>query len=267
MAHTPAARSGALLRGSSGGGVGQEVRVPKTAELVAAALRRQIIKGELSPQVMLPPEPALMEQFGVSRPTLREAFRVLEAESLISVRRGLRGGAQVNAPDVAVAARYAGLILQYQGASVGDVCQARAMIEPSFARLLAARQEAGDLARMRAALAAELAAADDLHALAAARNAFHSTLADVTGNRTLSLLSGVLEHIVERSGAAHDQPDGPHTAGREQADPDDQAHARLVELAAGGKADEAEALWRRHCGGDDSAVGEGRKTAQLNLLG
>ena len=43
----------------------------------------------------LPPESALMEQFGVSRPTLREAFRILEAEGAISIRRGVRGGARL----------------------------------------------------------------------------------------------------------------------------------------------------------------------------
>src|SRR4051794_39864856 len=57
--------------------VGQHIRVPKTAELVAAQLRRQIIKGELREGESLAPESILMEQFGVSRPTLREAFRVL----------------------------------------------------------------------------------------------------------------------------------------------------------------------------------------------
>jgi DNA-binding FadR family transcriptional regulator len=228
------------------------VRVPKTAELVAAALRRQIIKGKLSPQAMLPPEPALMEQFGVSRPTLREAFRVLESESLISVRRGLHGGAQVNAPDPAVAARYAGLILEYQGTSLGDVCQARALIEPLSARLLATRRDAADLTRMHSALAAERQVEHDPQALAAARDDFHALLAEVTGNQTLSLLNGVLRHIVERSGEA-------------KADPDDGTHAKLVELAAAGQADEAEALWRRHCLADD-ATGQAQNTAQLDLL-
>ncbi|MCK9903482.1 GntR family transcriptional regulator, partial [Frankia sp. Cpl3] len=54
----------------------QQIRVPKTAELVAAQLRRQIVRGELVEGDALPPEAVLMEQFGVSRPTLREAFRV-----------------------------------------------------------------------------------------------------------------------------------------------------------------------------------------------
>ena len=103
----------------AGGRVGQRVRVPKTAELVAAHLRRQIVRNELHEGDALPPEAVLMAQFGVSRPTLREAFRVLEAEGLISVRRGAHGGARVHTPDVDVAARYAGLVLEHRGATLG----------------------------------------------------------------------------------------------------------------------------------------------------
>ena len=92
-----------------GGGVnGVKVRVPKMAELVAAQLRRKIVRGELAEGEALPSESALMAEFAVSRPTLREAFRVLESESLISVRRGARGGARVQVPEGTVAARYAG---------------------------------------------------------------------------------------------------------------------------------------------------------------
>jgi GntR family transcriptional regulator, transcriptional repressor for pyruvate dehydrogenase complex len=76
------------------------VRAPKTAELIAARLRGQIVRGELRPGSRLPPEAELQEQFGVSRPTLREAFRILEAESLLTVRRGACGGAQVVTPDL-----------------------------------------------------------------------------------------------------------------------------------------------------------------------
>src|ERR1700743_246357 len=91
MATGTAGRADGLT--ATGALVGRQVRVPKTAELVAAQLGRRIIKAELTEGESLPPEATLMEQFGVSRPTLREAFRVLEAEALISVRRGSRGGA------------------------------------------------------------------------------------------------------------------------------------------------------------------------------
>jgi hypothetical protein len=90
--------------------VGPALRAPKTAELIASYIRGQVVRGELKTGDSLPPETALMEMFGVSRPTLHEAFRILEAESLISVRRGARGGARVVSPDIAVAARYVGLL-------------------------------------------------------------------------------------------------------------------------------------------------------------
>ena len=68
--------------------IGTVLRAPKTGELIATYLRRQIVRGELRPGETLPAESQLMEQFSVSRPTLREAFHILEAETLISVRRG-----------------------------------------------------------------------------------------------------------------------------------------------------------------------------------
>src|SRR5213080_2961741 len=104
--------------------VGRLLRAPKTAELIASDLRRQIVRGELTAGATLPSEMLLMEQYGVSRPTLREAFRILESESLISVRRGARGGARVVSPDIAVAARYVGLLLQMSGTTIADVYEA-----------------------------------------------------------------------------------------------------------------------------------------------
>ena len=97
--------------------------------MVASHLRRQIVLGELKQGDQLPPESALMEQFGVSRPTLREAFRILEAEGAISVRRGVRGGARVQVPSVGIAARYVGLLLQYRGTLLSDVYDIRTILK------------------------------------------------------------------------------------------------------------------------------------------
>jgi len=118
---------------------GQSFRVPKTAELVAAHLRNQIVRGQLVEGDSLPPEAELMADFGVSRPTLREAFRVLESESLITIRRGARGGAKVHGISPTTAARYAGLLLQARGTTLADVYQCRIILEPAAARLLAER--------------------------------------------------------------------------------------------------------------------------------
>lgn len=87
--------------------VKDEIRVPKTAELVAAEIRGGILNGSLRPGDRLPAENSLMSRFGVSRPSLREALRLLEAEELIDIRRGAQGGAVVRRPSVLPALRAA----------------------------------------------------------------------------------------------------------------------------------------------------------------
>jgi GntR family transcriptional repressor for pyruvate dehydrogenase complex len=183
--------------------VGRLVRAPKTAELIATHLRRQIVKGELVPGQTLPPEVQLMEQYGVSRPTLREAFRILETENLISVRRGSRGGAQVMAPDLSVAARYVGLLLQIQGTTIEDVYEARLVSEPACARLLAGRRTKQDIADLLAVVGelqdvvdADNQAVPDPARWAALTFRFHELILQRCGNRTLAVQGGVLQDIV-----------------------------------------------------------------------
>ena len=188
--------------------VGQLVRAPKTAELIATLYRRQIVRGELRPGDTLPSEQQLMEQFGVSRPTLREAFRILEAEDLISVKRGSRGGARVTQPSLSVAARYVGLLLQVQGTTIADVYEARMVLEPACARLLARRRTKQDLAdlnacieELRGAVEAGRPETAQLHApepalwsSQAAR--FHELIMQRSGSKTLAVQGGVLQDIV-----------------------------------------------------------------------
>lgn len=74
------------------------VRPLKMSDQVAGQIRRMIARGELVDGDWLPTEAELIERFGVSRPTLREAFRLLEGDSLVTIRRGPPGGARVTLP-------------------------------------------------------------------------------------------------------------------------------------------------------------------------
>jgi DNA-binding FadR family transcriptional regulator len=216
------------------------MRVPKTAELVASHIREQIIRGELREDDALPPESELMAQFGVSRPTLREGFRILESEGLIVVRRGARGGARVRVPDHAVAARFAGLVLQYRGATLADVFQARTMIEAPAARMLAS-------AKHRAEIARRLQAYVDEHALDLRNPArapdFHRLVVELTGNQTLVLLTGMLEDIAEAAAISWERQNPPSLPEAQRAH---RGHQRLVELVRAGAAEKAELFWRAH---------------------
>src|SRR6266436_1760365 len=82
------------------------IQTPKLAHVLADKLRRQIVSGELKPGDTLPSEAHLLEEYGISRPALREAMRVLESEELIAVSRGIRGGAVVLEPTIDKVAQF-----------------------------------------------------------------------------------------------------------------------------------------------------------------
>src|ERR1700694_4219064 len=90
-------------------------------EQIAAELRSLIVNGDLADGDALGREPDLVARFGVSRPSLREALRILETEGLIEVLRGVRGGVFVRAPSFRMTARTAAMVLRAHNVSLADV--------------------------------------------------------------------------------------------------------------------------------------------------
>ena len=225
---------------------GELPRIPKTAELLAQRLRRQIIRGEIKAGESLPPESALIEEFGISRPTLREAYRVLESEQLITVRRGSRGGARVHAPSAAVAARYAGLVLEFQGATLADVYAARTMIEAPCAARLAKQRSKSDLEALWASVTHGESLKGDRRRLIVHHTEFHALVVELSANLTMRLLNGMLRQIIDLANIrrveyepqkeSHDYAFG-HGV---------RAHRRLVEFIDERDSDGAAALWSKH---------------------
>jgi GntR family transcriptional repressor for pyruvate dehydrogenase complex len=202
---------------------------------VADELRRLIIAGELDEGDSLGHEPELIERFGVSRPTLREALRILEAEGLITVVRGVQGGVVVHRPDRRQAARTAALVLQARNVPLADVFEARTILEPIAVRMVAqARNRAACARRLRKLIADEVAAIDDAVAFGQANARFHEELVSMGGNQTLGIVAEMLDEVVSRAVTAVAQ------AGAAESE------ARLVELIEAGDADGAEDHWRRH---------------------
>lgn len=261
---TPRA-TGAASKGGPVDGIAQRVRVPKMAELVAGELRRQIVRGDLAEGDALPSESELMEKFGVSRPTLREAFRVLESESLITIRRGAHGGARVQPPRREVAARYAGLILEYQGVTLRDVYEARVALELPSVRDLARSRSKEDLAVLRSALERhERTAGDPLQSIKL-HGDFHLLVVRLAGNETIALLSEMLHHIIDVANTAM-QPDVGPLAERARRSTT-KTHRRLVELVQSRDERGAEELWRRHLDeAEGYLLGDDAASTVLDLL-
>ncbi len=119
------------------------IQFRRLAEQVADELRRRILRGELADGSILPTEDELLLQFPVSKPSLREAMRILEAEGLLRVRRGKLGGAVVRRPNAANVAYTVGLVLGSQEVGLSDVGNALLQVEPACAGLCAQRADRG----------------------------------------------------------------------------------------------------------------------------
>ncbi len=213
------------------------VRVPKTAEVVAGAIRRQVVSGQIAEGESLPSETELMAHFGVSRPSLREAFRILESEHLIEVRRGSKGGALAVRPDVSVAARYMATLMQFDGVTLMDVFEARTYIEPIALRLIAGREdrvESVALLREHFALIVDL---KDTSEVVEGWLDFYRLMFERAGNRPLALVYGTLTQVVESELA-----DGVLAVPADA--PTRKAIAKALSLVEAGQGDKAADFWR-----------------------
>jgi len=237
-------RSIAAVHPPTRGGDAASPVAPKTADVLAALVRRQIVRGELRPGVLLPAEAELLETWNVGRPALREAMRILESESLIEVRRGNVGGALITMPTVTVAARSAAIILQMEGTPLEDVYEARLALEPGAAYQAARRATPGTVVALGELLRCERAAVDDAVAWAAAAVGFHEGVVAASGVRTLALFSDMLSEIIdEHQAAVATAPTRDSSRNRELAS---RSHARLLELVEANDADGARQHWYDH---------------------
>lgn len=236
-AHVPPGRL------SAANGSISKVRLPKAGELVARNLRNRIIRGEIPEGAMLPPEQEMVHQFGVSRPTLREAIRILESEQLLEITRGLKGGARVLRPNVDVAARYFGFLLQSNGVKLSDVFRTQVMIEPAAVRYLARERRPETVAKLRACLQEEADAQNATErALAIAQ--FHRLVVEETGNTTLILLMSMLSSILDRYFVAVAAVYGQYVDAAADTAKATNSRKRLVDLIEKGDEDKAAYLWR-----------------------
>jgi len=216
----------------------RRIRVPKASELVADVLRRRIVKRQLKAGDVLPPEAELIAQLNVARGTLREAIRMLESESLVTTTRG-SAGVRVCVPDSSAVSRLAGVVLQYEGATLADLYASQLAIEPAAVRQLATRRSPEAIAELTA-IAEQVEQIQDPDEHAMASTIFHQRLVELSGSRTLALFARITGDIARARVRTVTERGRPHPSGS------DPTHRRALELIAAGDVDEAVSFWQAH---------------------
>src|SRR3954464_11507756 len=180
---------------------------PGASEQIAWQIRRYLEEQHLQPGDRIGTEQELADEFGVSRPTLREALRLLSASQMIRVGRGRSGGIFVaRTPSEGMSANLSesiALMLAAESISMDELLDARLSLEVPIAGRAARNADDSHVARLEAAIAAAEGNRPGTDAFNAADASFHQTLADASGNDLLRALTGWILEVVQPSLVSH----------------------------------------------------------------
>ena len=210
-------------------------RTQKASERVAQDIVRDIVRRGLSSGDHLPLEAAMVEEYHVSRTSLREALRLREVQGLISLTPGPGGGPTVGTVEPSYLARTAALYFHLSAATYSDVMRTQVLLEATCARLAALNPER-ELA-MQPWFGLDMP--DDIPSYRYITLGFHGAVYELAANPVLSLLTQAVTHIVTQHVIMTMDPVELRPAIVDE-------HGRLAEVIASGDADEAERQMAAH---------------------
>lgn len=156
-------------------------RVPKASSVLADEFRAKIVTGEWNYGESIGSESELVERSGFSRGTVREALRLLEADGLLTVKRGARGGISLARPDLSQVTRSLAFLLTLDEIPLRSLFQFRKLVEPAAARLAAENITPEQSDRLNALTDGDRPGYQD-------EADFHELIAHCTGNQLLSMM-------------------------------------------------------------------------------
>ncbi|MET4132876.1 GntR family transcriptional repressor for pyruvate dehydrogenase complex [Porphyrobacter sp. MBR-155] len=164
----------------------------KQAETLAVKTARELARMSLGTDEgeFLGAEDDLLTQLGVSRPTLRQAAKIVESDRLVSVRRGVKGGFYAARPDAADAIRTLARYLRMKGGTLTDILVvSRLVSEEAAARACQCEDEV-----MRRRLEDFLSSVEDNDspgAMIKAESELVETISKMSGNPAIELVMAI----------------------------------------------------------------------------
>lgn len=164
------------------------IKPNRISENIVEQIRSAILGGELKIGDRLPSEKDLAKNFGVSKSSLREAYRVLEAYGLLEIRQGMAGGAFVKEVDLKTIKDGLVNYFFFQNPSIREYTQVRTFIEPEIVKICAAKITDADIEELNDNICAMEKEPEGESFLSDLDSAFHKKLVDIAGNNILSLV-------------------------------------------------------------------------------
>jgi DNA-binding FadR family transcriptional regulator len=222
-------------------GTDAEHRSDKRASKIARRIEADIIRRGWPIGHSLGSEQSLQARYRVSRSVLREAVRLVEHHRVARMRRGPNGGLLICEPDAAPATHAIIIYLEYLGTTIGDLLDARLLLEPLAASLAAEQIDEAGIDRLRAVLRAE---ENRTPGPSAPRDEFHAALAEQSKNPVLQLFIDILMRLTVRY--AEDSRLESASDALEAIDRRHHEHAEIVAAVTAGDSARAKTLSERH---------------------
>lgn len=166
----------------------------KVSDNIIAQIRDAILSGKLKPGDRLASEKELIDQFGVSKATMREALRVLEVIGLLEIRKGIAGGAFVAEVDMRTTLHAIINFLHFRTVSIREITMLRYLIEPSVAQLAATKRTDKDIEKLEQVIGETIAPGDTE---VSKEISFHRYLARMTENTILTLTIDMIDNLLK----------------------------------------------------------------------
>jgi GntR family transcriptional repressor for pyruvate dehydrogenase complex len=177
------------------------------SEEIAGQIRRWLEEQHMQPGERIGTEQEMADEFGVSRPTLREALRLLSASHLIRVGRGRTGGVFVaSTPSEGMSKNVSesiSLMLAAQSISMDELLDARLSLEVPIAGRAAVNATEDVAARLEEAIEAAVGHRPGTPPFNAADTRFHQILAETAGNDLLRALTAWILEVLQPTLVAH----------------------------------------------------------------
>ena len=158
---------------------------------VAEAIKSWVMENGWGPGVRLPSEAELIDRFAMSKGTIREAIRILEAQGLVKSRTGPGGGVFVHQVSEERATALLGNYFYFEHLTIDDIYQIRQALEPELAGSLAGRLSEAQLSALEDVItcyAEPARTAEEEREQHIASIRFHALLAEMSGNTLLRFL-------------------------------------------------------------------------------
>ncbi|MEJ2586604.1 MAG: FadR/GntR family transcriptional regulator [Deltaproteobacteria bacterium] len=166
----------------------------KVSDSIIAQIRDAILSGQLKPGDRLASEKELIEQFNVSKATMREALRVLEVIGLIEMRKGIAGGAYVAEVGMRTTIQAIINFLHFNTVSVRELTMLRFLIEPTVAEIAAIRRSEKDMEKLERIIGSTIAPGDSE---VSKEISFHRYLARMSENAILTLTIDLIDNLLK----------------------------------------------------------------------